>query len=311
MTALVDQYVATVVGQVPRRRRQDIEQELRGLIAEEVDALGADAEDAERAVLTRMGNPDLLAARYEDRQFSPVGPRYFSEYTRLMSTWLLIAVPITFVLVLFASMLVIADLAQNIKAAGVSSVTVGLVVAGAITVLYFVKDRRDAGKPDRVWSVDALGQGPEARQARAASTIITVTMLVGLIVLIFLQRVVSSVRDASGDPVPLIDPDLWLFWIPLVIALFIIQIACTLVLFFRPGWARVLAWLNLVVTGASVLIAGILLLSDQFFNPAFMEAIDVPWSGIVAATINGFILTVIVSVTLIDTVATFIRAYRR
>jgi hypothetical protein len=69
MTAdeLIDSYVADVVTLLPRTQRRDVAQELRLLLAEEVDAAAGEhtsPEQAARAVLAGFGRPDAVAMRY-------------------------------------------------------------------------------------------------------------------------------------------------------------------------------------------------------------------------------------------------------
>lgn len=69
MTAdeLIDSYVAEVVTLLPRRQRRDVAQELRALLAEEVDAAAggrASREQAARELLAGFGRPADVAVRY-------------------------------------------------------------------------------------------------------------------------------------------------------------------------------------------------------------------------------------------------------
>ncbi len=66
MTAdeMIDSYVADVVTLLPRRQRQDVAQELRALLTEDVNATAGNREDAARELLTAFGRPAEVAARY-------------------------------------------------------------------------------------------------------------------------------------------------------------------------------------------------------------------------------------------------------
>jgi hypothetical protein len=66
MTAdeMIDSYVADVVTLLPRKQRQDVAQELRVLLTEEVDAAAGDREGAARELLQGFGRPAEVAARY-------------------------------------------------------------------------------------------------------------------------------------------------------------------------------------------------------------------------------------------------------
>ena len=74
MSTLADRYVWGVLRNVPESQRAELEPEIRALIADAVDArtagteatatVTASAETVERAALTELGDPEVLAARY-------------------------------------------------------------------------------------------------------------------------------------------------------------------------------------------------------------------------------------------------------
>jgi len=73
-----DRYVTAAVRQVPDKHRQDVEQELRASIADDIDArvdLGEPPADAEYAALKQLGDPALLAVSYADQTTSLIGHR--------------------------------------------------------------------------------------------------------------------------------------------------------------------------------------------------------------------------------------------
>ncbi len=98
MTTLTDRYVWGVLRAVPEAQRPDLEPEIRALIADAMDArvasvAGEAPTAAERAVLTELGDPEVLAARYTDRSLFLIGPAYFLVWKRLLLTILPIIVP--------------------------------------------------------------------------------------------------------------------------------------------------------------------------------------------------------------------------
>jgi hypothetical protein len=64
---LIDSYVADVVTLLPRKQRRDVAQELRTLLADEIDAAAggpASREEAARELLASFGRPAEVASRY-------------------------------------------------------------------------------------------------------------------------------------------------------------------------------------------------------------------------------------------------------
>jgi hypothetical protein len=89
--------------------------------------------------------------------------------------------------------------------------------------------------------------------------------------LVFIQRSVSPFSDASGAAIPILDPDLWAAWIPLMIALVVAGIAVEFVKLARGAWSVPIAVAATVLTAASTGIQIYLLGTNQLFNPAFIE----------------------------------------
>ena len=96
MTTLTDRYVWAVLRAVPSRQRDELEPEIRALVADAADAHAGDAapDAAERAALVELGDPDALAARYTDATRFLIGPRLYPEWERLLRLLLPIVAPI-------------------------------------------------------------------------------------------------------------------------------------------------------------------------------------------------------------------------
>ena len=86
MTTLTDRYVWAVLRAVPSRQRDELEPEIRALVADAADAHADNAapDAAERAALVELGDPDALAARYTDATRFLIGPRLYPEWERLL-----------------------------------------------------------------------------------------------------------------------------------------------------------------------------------------------------------------------------------
>lgn len=78
---MIDQYVYDVTRRLPRGQRADIEQELRGLIEDMLaDRTGNIQKEDVEAVLTELGRPSELAAKYRGTKRYLIGPDYFDIY---------------------------------------------------------------------------------------------------------------------------------------------------------------------------------------------------------------------------------------
>src|SRR5690606_40870916 len=90
-----DRYIAATVRSLPPQLQSEVRDELRASIADAIEARtahGEPVEQAERDVLTDLGDPGALAAGYADRPLHLIGPKYFLIWWRLLKL-LLIIVP--------------------------------------------------------------------------------------------------------------------------------------------------------------------------------------------------------------------------
>ncbi len=97
MTTLTDRYVEATLLRLPGRQRHDIERELRASIADAVDdriEAGDEPAAAENTVLTELGEPARLAARYADRPRHLIGPELYGDYVTVLTALLATVIPI-------------------------------------------------------------------------------------------------------------------------------------------------------------------------------------------------------------------------
>lgn len=92
---LIERYIYAVTKQLPGSMKKDIEQELRGLISDMLDERCGGLEPSEtdvKVVLTELGTPSELAAKYDPRgERSLISPKYYRTYIRVMPIVLLAA----------------------------------------------------------------------------------------------------------------------------------------------------------------------------------------------------------------------------
>ena len=78
---MIDRYVYDVIWRLPKAQREDIDQELRGLIEDMLEQAGPNPgkEDVEE-VLIGLGRPSELAAKYRGNKSFLIGPEMFDTY---------------------------------------------------------------------------------------------------------------------------------------------------------------------------------------------------------------------------------------
>lgn len=86
---LIERYVYAVTRRLPIKMRDDIEKEINGLIGDMLEERCGDMTPTEtdvKVVLTELGAPDELAAKYDPNgERSLIGPKYFPTYWRVLT----------------------------------------------------------------------------------------------------------------------------------------------------------------------------------------------------------------------------------
>jgi hypothetical protein len=293
MSTLTDRYVGEVLRGVPTGQRADVEQELRASIADAVDAAdggadagisapadpGSGAMSAEARALTELGDPARLAASLTDGPQYLIGPGLYWDYRRLLRALLMI-VPgvVTLTVSTVQAFTGTPPLEVLIDGLGMFLIVAAQVVFWTTLGFVIAEHTGTREMPDRrPWTVEDLPKRP-ARQVTLGETVGTVLgLLVGIAALVW-QRSGAQVSD-SGLSIPLLDPDLWTFWLPALLVLMSAGVVLQLLAYARGRWTPALAGLR--VAGDLVFgVVGIALLMTQpVLNPAFFAELgQVQWA---------------------------------
>jgi hypothetical protein len=111
------------------------------------------------------------------------------------------------------------------------------------------------------------------------------------------------------EPIPVLDPALWSFWIPYFLGLLVLE-AIFAVRIYRHGWNRTLAGLNVLLNAAFTVPLLWLFLSGQLLDPAFLEAMRWPWSEAAGTAAVWIFVCAVAGVALWDVVDGFVKAAR-
>ncbi|KHL10641.1 hypothetical protein CLV56_2098 [Mumia flava] len=280
MTSLIDRYVGAVIVAVPEKQRADVAAELRGSIADQVDARSgetASTEEAERAVLTEFGDPVVLAAAYTGRQLYLIGPRYYVAWWRLLTTLLWI-VPAC-----VAGVVALGEILSGASAGEVAASTWGVAlsvvahVAFWTTLVFAVLDRTtnpaDAGIEP--WNPEKL---PERQGGRGRGDLIASVVMSALFVGALLWDGLHGIARVDGagydgEWMHVLDPGLWPGWILALIALQLLEVAVAVAAYARRGWSPRLAAANALLAAAFVVGTVWLIVRDELINPELITAL--------------------------------------
>lgn len=278
---LTERYVAAVVRRLPEKGRSDVATELRASIADEIEArieAGAAPETAERDALVALGDPDRLAAGYAGRPLQLIGPAVYLDWRRLLTVLLSIVLPLTAGGLVLSQTLTGASPVDIVLGTLGSVASVGIALAFWVTVVFAIIERTGgADRPITAWA-------PESLPASDAKPQVGIDVLVGGVLgLVFLaagliaQTAFPTFRDAQGEAIPFLAPELWSWWIPYFAAVLVAELVLAIVLYRRRAWNLGLAVGNIVLNVAFAVPMIALLQTDAIVNPAFSAQLaDVP-----------------------------------
>ena len=311
----VDRYVAAVLAHVPRDQRAGVEVELRRSIAADTArrlAAGQDPDEAaaEREVLTGLGDPIRAAADYSGRPLALIGPAFYPDYLRLLRLLLLIVVPVVAIVIGATTVLAGSGPWQVLLAAAGAAFSVGVQVAFWVTLVFALLDRSgSAPRKEASWDLDDLPELPVTRVG-LGETVASVAGLALLAWFLVWQPEYRETLDSTQPPIPILDPDLSGFWIPLLVTVLLASIALAIVVYRRGRWTPLLAGVNTVLTLTFALPAIWLLATGRALNPAFTTDAALGALGDVAELLPTLIAWLIALIAAWDVADSWRRALR-
>ncbi|MGM7669004.1 permease prefix domain 1-containing protein [Microbacterium sp. A93] len=270
-STLTERYIAAVTKSLNPTAQDDVRTELEASIADAVDARleqGQTQEDAERTVLTELGDPAALAAGFADRPLHLIGPRYYLTWWRLLKLLLCIVPAVAAFGIALAAVLAGGSVGEVIGQVVGITISVGVHVCFWTTLVFFILERTGADTGVR-WDVDQLPE-PAVNGVGRADLIASLFFLAIGIGAIFWDQFLGFFQT-GGDPIPLLNPALWPGWITVLFALIVAEVLLAVAIYARGRWTTGLAVIN---TALAVLFASwalTLLGRGELVNPEFLD----------------------------------------
>jgi hypothetical protein len=278
---LTERYVHEVVRRIPADQRADVAAELRATIADTAEARGVDDPAvAEREVLTEMGDPIRLAARYADRPLALIGPELYPTYVRLLKVLLTMVLPVVVVALVVIDVLDEKDLGSAIGSGIGAIITVGAQMIAWLTVVFALIDRSnhrdDVAASTDNWSPDDLPelQQSEKRNREAILAVVWNALLIGLIVW---QHTAKPYRG-DGSRLEVLHPDLWSGWIWPILAGLVGIVVLELIRVASRSWTMTMAGWYAAAELAFALPLAWVFYQQEIFNPEFLTSFNGDWT---------------------------------
>lgn len=272
---LTDRYVDAAMRTVPEKQRSDLSAELAASIADQIEArtdAGEDAAEAERAVLTELGDPEVLAAGYTGRQLHLIGPRYYLDWWRLLKLLLWIVIPCAGAAVALGKVLSGAPVGDVIGSICVTMLTAGLHVAFWVTLVFVILERTGHETMDATaWTPEKL---PESKQtgARFSDLIASLVWLLILAGAIVWDQVFGLVY-LDDRWIPALDPALWPWWLSVFLIVIAVEAIVSFSVYARGRWTYALATVHGILDLVTMVLAVSLLMQNRLINPVVASAI--------------------------------------
>ena len=271
-STLTDRYVWAVTRRLPSGQRDDIDAELRSTIADMSEVSG------EREALIELGDPALLAASYRSGGRVLIGELLYPDYVRQLRRWLVVVVPLLAALAAIGAALGDDPTVGSVVVATLGgAATAVLQVSFWVTVVFASIERIGASEAPTntaAWNPDDLEDVPAEPRVTLSETVGEVVTTLIVISLLFVQRSWSPVQDASGESVPVLDPDLWSGPIWGAIALLIAGAVVVVIAHLRGAWSWPLALTTAAIDLALLTLVAWAAFTEQLVNPAFLVGLS-------------------------------------
>ncbi len=309
-STLTDRYIWAVQRSLPEAQRADIDRELRGTIADTIDGKresGLDQKTAEREALIELGDPYRLAAGYADRPLQLIGPALFPSYIRLLKVLYAIVLPITAAAITLGLLLSQPESIGEVMGRLWPAVIGVAVHLGFWTTLVFAAIERapqkDRGSID-TWNLDSLPELPSSGRATLGDAIGSVVFLVIMVGLLLWQQAFPVVVADDGTPLPMVNPDLWTLWLPVLFGIAVLEIGLAILTYQVGRWTVPLAIGKSVLAIVTSAILVWLFTTNQVIDSrwaAELRLTELLATGGVLAILAAFISAGIAVWTVIDT----------
>lgn len=290
--ALTERYIGATIRSLPPTAQADVRAELEASIADAIDARLEQGEtplEAERAVLTELGDPGILAASYAERPLHLIGPRFYLAWWRLLKL-LLIIVPVCVLGgVALGQAIAGAPVGEAIGSSIVASLGSVVHIAFWTTLVFFVLERTDNASALPAWDVDQLPESPENGAGRAE--VIAALIFLGVAAGAVFWDAMLGFFPTGGAPIAILHPGLWPWGITVLFALILAEILLAIAVYARGRWTTALAVVNTVLAVSFLSWALTLFVRGDLVNPEFLQFVagDVDADALrVVGVVTGF-----------------------
>ncbi|MCL6602120.1 MAG: hypothetical protein K6T94_04520 [Paenibacillus sp.] len=278
---LIELYIQEVIRRIPENSRGDIALELRSTIE---DMLPDDyTEEDIKAVLSKLGNPAILANGYQDRPMYLIGPRYYEMYINLLKMILPIAITISLISLVadnlgaYTGDEALRNVIQNIVGEGISTfLSTAVQVFFWLTLVFFILERSDHAQTpvpikagSKEWKPEDLKKVSHIPKEKAISK---VEVFLGLIwtatwaTVYFNAANLIGIYEQGEFVTSVFNQDVLHSYWPLVVMVIGLEFALGIYKWITAEWTNKVATLNTVVNFVTSVVFIIMISNRNLVN---------------------------------------------
>ncbi len=318
---LIDKYVYNVIKRLPVKDRVEVEKELRANI-EDMLCDDYSKENIEKVIL-ELGDPRKLAVSYMPSRKPFIASEYLYDYLNVLKIVLMIVGIVVPIIAIMNNIFSMGekDLLELYKATAsdaVGSTVTSLYAAftWVTLVFYFIGkvNKNEVFKLEQLTDVPAKKKGN--RISIAETVVEMVFSLIFTTIIIVQPNILMFIRVSSDkiSNVPLFIADNLVKFIPFIIALYLLELALSIVKLVVGRWTNIVAAINAFVKVISNATTVFILVFGNIFNPAIItsleeligRSIDIKWGQF-----SQVVVLIFVIITVVDVISAFAKANKR
>ncbi|WP_054955959.1 HAAS signaling domain-containing protein [Paenibacillus dakarensis] len=331
---LIKRYVYAVTQKLPEQQRADIDKELTSLIEDMLDERVEGGPISERdieEVLTELGDPALLAAKYRGKERYLISPERFDPYVAVVKVVIfsiLIAISVASIVEFLMSpneaVTQFADYLATLFFASIQGFA-------WVTIVFAWLDYKDLGSGSKRirnnrWKPSDLQAIPDTKSVIKPSEPILgiIFSVIFLVLFTFALELVGVIRihDGHSFVIPVFNTEEFGKYIPFIWIVTAIGILRDCLKMVTRKWNIQIVAVHLFFNITSLILMVVMLSNSSIWNPAFMSELvsagliteGSESYGVIANVWNQAregLIYIIGLITLIDSVATGLKLYRR
>lgn len=273
---LTGRYVAATLHHVPAARREEVRARLMADLTRahaQAAAAGTPAPQVERAALLALGDPERRAAQYAGRDLVLIGPRLYLHWWRTLRIVLAVAPTVMAVLVLIAGVTAQEAVLPLLGDAISTFWNVAVNVAFWVTLVFALLERfSPAVEFGEDWVPEQLPEAQPERSVSLADAAVSTAFLAVAVAFFPWQEWMAP--TIGGVETPLLDSELWSFWLPYLMVILALEIVLEVVRY-RVGRPTLrLVAVKAVLVTAFTIPAVALLATGRMAHPELARALD-------------------------------------